>query len=74
MLLHAAESELMRHEVSVLVVTSGNQRSTAHAFYERNGYLWTGRRYAKPVQSFRWSEAPRVQAKFAASSMLPTPV
>jgi ribosomal protein S18 acetylase RimI-like enzyme len=53
MLLHAAESEVMRHEVSVLVVTSGNQRSDAHAFYERNGYAWTGRRYAKTVQPSR---------------------
>lgn len=50
MLLHAAESEVMGHEVSVLVVTSGNQRSDAHEFYERNGFAWTGRRYAKSHQ------------------------
>jgi ribosomal protein S18 acetylase RimI-like enzyme len=52
-LLHAAESDLMRHQVSILVVTSGNQRSDARAFYERNGYAWTGRRYAKTVHSSR---------------------
>jgi ribosomal protein S18 acetylase RimI-like enzyme len=51
MLLQAAESELMRHQISILVVTSGNQRSDAHAFYERNGYAWTGRRYARVAES-----------------------
>src|SRR5262245_34358399 len=53
MLLHAAESEVMGHEVSMLVVACGNQRSDAHAFYERNGYAWTGRRYAKMVELSR---------------------
>jgi ribosomal protein S18 acetylase RimI-like enzyme len=53
MLLQAAESELMRHQISILVVTSGNQRSDAHAFYERNGYAWTGRRYARVAESAR---------------------
>jgi ribosomal protein S18 acetylase RimI-like enzyme len=51
MLLQAAESALMRRDVCVLVVTSGNQRSDAHAFYEKNGYDWTGRRYKKMVNS-----------------------
>jgi ribosomal protein S18 acetylase RimI-like enzyme len=59
MLLHAAESEVRRHEVSVLVVNSGNQRSDAHAFYEKNGYAWTGRRYAKMVGSSGEPEASR---------------
>ena len=49
MLVQAAESVLMGREVSVLVVTSGNQRADAHAFYEKNGYTWTGRRYTKTV-------------------------
>ena len=53
MLLQAAESELMRHQISILVVTSGNQRSDAHAFYEKNGYAWTGRRYARTTESAR---------------------
>ena len=53
MLLQAAESELLRHQIAVLVVTSGNQRSDAHAFYERNGYAWTGRRYARVAESAR---------------------
>ena len=52
MLIQAAESVLMRREVSVLVVTSGNQRADAHAFYEKNGYRWTGRRYKKDAQAF----------------------
>jgi ribosomal protein S18 acetylase RimI-like enzyme len=51
MLMQAAESVLIAREVSVLVVTSGNQRADAHAFYERNGYTWTGRRYKKTVES-----------------------
>jgi ribosomal protein S18 acetylase RimI-like enzyme len=53
MLLQAAESELMKYQISILVVTSGNQRSDAHAFYERNGYAWTGRRYARVPESAR---------------------
>ena len=53
MLMQAAESLLMRLEASVLVVTSGDHRVDAHAFYERNGYTWTGRRYKKTVASSR---------------------
>jgi ribosomal protein S18 acetylase RimI-like enzyme len=51
MLLHAAESAVTGQEVSVIVVNSGNRRSDAHAFYEKNGYEWTGRRYAKVAES-----------------------
>ena len=47
MLLQVAESTLIERGVRVLVVTSGNQRSNAHAFYERCGYSFTGRRYKK---------------------------
>jgi ribosomal protein S18 acetylase RimI-like enzyme len=50
MLMQAAESMLIARDVSVLVVTSGNQRADAHAFYEKNGYTWSGRRYKKTVQ------------------------
>lgn len=46
-LMQAAESNLIARGARVLVVTSGNQRAEAHAFYERNGYTFTGRRYKK---------------------------
>ena len=48
-LMEKAESRLVQRGARVLVVTSGNQRSDAHAFYEKNGYTFTGRRYKKPV-------------------------
>src|SRR5688500_15610413 len=46
-LMQAAESILVRHGARVLVVASGNHRNDAHAFYEKNGYAFTGRRYKK---------------------------
>ena len=46
-LMRAAESRLVERGVRVLVVTSGNHRSDAHAFYESCGYGFTGRRYKK---------------------------
>lgn len=49
MLLAAAESLLAARGVLLLVVTSGNQRADAHAFYEKHGYTWTGRRYGKKM-------------------------
>jgi ribosomal protein S18 acetylase RimI-like enzyme len=49
MLMHAAEWLLVARGVAVLVVSSGNQRADAHAFYEKNGYTFTGRRYKKTV-------------------------
>ena len=49
MLLRAAESILADRGARVLVVTSGNQRADAHAFYEKNGYTFTGRRYRKSL-------------------------
>ena len=51
MLLHAAESMLNARGAGVCVVTSGNQRADAHAFYDKNGYTLTGRRYGKSVTS-----------------------
>ncbi len=51
MLMQAAESILVARGVCVLVVTSGNQRADAHAFYENEGYTFTGRRYKKEVSS-----------------------
>jgi ribosomal protein S18 acetylase RimI-like enzyme len=50
-LMHTAESVMISRGVRVLVVTSGNQRTDAHAFYEKNGYTFTGRRYKKSVDS-----------------------
>jgi ribosomal protein S18 acetylase RimI-like enzyme len=49
MLMRAAESSLVDRGARVLVVTSGNQRADAHAFYESCGYTFTGRRYKKSV-------------------------
>ena len=46
-LMRAAESRLERRGISFAVVTTGNQRSDAHRFYEANGYSFTGRRYIK---------------------------
>ena len=47
LLVNAAESMLNRRGVSFVLVTSGNHRDDAHAFYEKNGYTFTGRRYRK---------------------------
>jgi ribosomal protein S18 acetylase RimI-like enzyme len=49
MLMDAAESMLAGRGVSVVVVTSGNHRDAAHAFYEKSGYTFTGRRYRKQL-------------------------
>ena len=49
MLLQAAESNLIQRGARVLVVTSGNHRTDAHAFYAKNGYAFTGRRYRKSL-------------------------
>ena len=51
MLIEAAESILIARGAHILVVTSGNQRADAHAFYERNGYEFTGRRYKKTLRA-----------------------
>ncbi|HXW04327.1 MAG TPA: GNAT family N-acetyltransferase, partial [Vicinamibacterales bacterium] len=47
MLMGAAEWILVARGARVLVVTSGNRRGDAHAFYESCGYSFTGRRYKK---------------------------
>jgi ribosomal protein S18 acetylase RimI-like enzyme len=49
-LMQAAEAMLIARGVCVLIVTSGNQRPDAHAFYEKNGFAFTGRRYKKSVR------------------------
>jgi ribosomal protein S18 acetylase RimI-like enzyme len=48
-LIEAAESELAARGARVVLVTSGHQRADAHAFYEKNGYAFTGRRYTKVI-------------------------
>jgi ribosomal protein S18 acetylase RimI-like enzyme len=50
-LLLDGESMLAGRGVTVFVVTSGNHRADAHAFYEKNGYAFTGRRYQKTVRA-----------------------
>ncbi|MCC6771640.1 MAG: GNAT family N-acetyltransferase [Gemmatimonadaceae bacterium] len=48
MLVEVSESMLVARGVDVVVVTSGDQRADAHAFYEKNGYApWS------PVQEAR---------------------
>jgi len=46
-LMGAVEASIGEHGARVLSVVSGNQRSDAHAFYEKCGYDFTGRRYKK---------------------------
>jgi ribosomal protein S18 acetylase RimI-like enzyme len=48
-LMQAAESHLSERGARELVVTSGNHRSGAHAFYESCGFVFTGRRYKKSI-------------------------
>jgi ribosomal protein S18 acetylase RimI-like enzyme len=50
-LIQAAESVLMARGARLSVVTSGNHRADAHAFYEKKGYAFTGRRYLKSLPS-----------------------
>lgn len=49
LLMQAAETRVGERGPCVFVVTSGNHRSDAHAFYEMCGYHFTGRRYKKPA-------------------------
>lgn len=38
------------HGVASIVVATANHRTEAHRFYEKVGYEWTGRRYAKRLR------------------------
>jgi aminoglycoside 6'-N-acetyltransferase I len=49
-LVEAAESLLFRRGAVAVVVTTANHRADAHAFYERLGYVFTGRRYRKDAK------------------------
>jgi GNAT superfamily N-acetyltransferase len=46
-LLEIAEAHARKHNCPRIVVATANHRNGAHAFYERLGWEWTGRRYAK---------------------------
>ena len=50
-LIQAAEGLLAARGARVVLVTSGHHRADAHAFYEKNGYTFTGRRYTKVIGS-----------------------
>lgn len=47
LLMHTAESRLVGRGIRMIILTSGNHRIDAHAFYEKLGYRFTGRRYKK---------------------------
>jgi GNAT superfamily N-acetyltransferase len=49
LLLGAAEAHFADHGVRFAVVTSATRRAGAHAFYEKHGYTFDGRRYKKPL-------------------------
>lgn len=48
-LVAAAEDRARRHGADRLVLTTAAHRAGAHAFYERLGYVLTGRRYAREL-------------------------
>ena len=48
-LVSAIESWARSHGAARVVVTTALRRAGAHAFYERLGFEFTGRRYVKPV-------------------------
>lgn len=48
-LVGAAESLLVERGAHLTIVTSGNHRADAHAFYESCGYTFTGRRYRRSL-------------------------
>ena len=49
LLLRAAEAHFAARGVRFSVVTSANRRADAHAFYEKHGYAFDGRRYKRPL-------------------------
>lgn len=49
MLVDRAEAVARSLGASRLMVTTHNRRADAHAFYERLGFEFTGRRYVKPI-------------------------
>jgi GNAT superfamily N-acetyltransferase len=49
LLVRAAEYYFVERGAAVSIVTSANRRADAHAFYERQGYTFDGRRYKKAL-------------------------
>jgi ribosomal protein S18 acetylase RimI-like enzyme len=49
LLLEAAEAFFIERRATFSVVTSANRRADAHAFYEKYGYAFDGRRYKKAL-------------------------
>jgi ribosomal protein S18 acetylase RimI-like enzyme len=49
LLLEAAEAFFVERRARFAVVTSANRRADAHAFYEKYGYAFDGRRYKKSL-------------------------
>jgi ribosomal protein S18 acetylase RimI-like enzyme len=47
LLLETAEAFFLERRAGFSVVTSANRRADAHAFYEKYGYAFDGRRYKK---------------------------
>lgn len=45
----AAETTAREHGCARVAVTSAERRADAHAFYERIGYAYTGRRFVKQL-------------------------
>ncbi|HEX6058663.1 MAG TPA: GNAT family N-acetyltransferase [Gemmatimonadaceae bacterium] len=66
-LLAAAEEWARRAGSSRLVVTSAEHRAEAHAFYERAGFPYTGRRFARTLSPLL-PEAPSVPLAPTAST------
>ena len=50
-LVNALEAEATSRGCVAVVLTSGNHRHEAHAFYERRGYEATGKRFAKVLST-----------------------
>lgn len=49
-LVQHVEQLAARQGVASLVVTTANHRTETHQFYDKLGYSWTGRRYAKDLR------------------------
>ncbi len=49
-LAHTVEDEARARGCSVVVLGSAERRADAHAFYERIGYEYTGRRFVKRLR------------------------
>lgn len=64
-LVRHVEELAARQGVETLVVTTANHRRDAHQLYDRLGYSWTGRRYAKEI---RQQSSPSLEPRQPGSS------